>query len=353
MRISVAMATFNGERFIAEQLASLRAQTRLPDELVVCDDQSTDRTLDLVEQFARTAPFEVRIHRNERNLGFGDNFLRAASLCRGDWIAFCDQDDVWLADKLATAERYTHLPGRNVLVVAHNADVVDESLVPSGVRYLNLRKVMVCEGRKLPNLWVASGFTMLFRADLVRRIPYDDRGPDPSLPGAALAHDVWVCRIARSLGDIVILPQSLVLYRRHPATTTSFLAGGNQRVKESKGLFRQLRTLAVRGAQIYQRHADAAAYQAAVFGRLARDPRFEEWCAPLRSAEADYAALSEWLRDRSRLYGEPRFPRRIGFLRRLLAANGHLRFNGYSVRNSRKILKDLSFDLAIAVHGPR
>ena len=353
MRISVAMATFNGERFIAEQLASLRGQTRLPDELVVCDDQSTDRTLDLVEQFARTAPFEVRIHRNERNLGFGDNFLQAANRCRGDWIAFCDQDDVWLADKLATAERYTHLPGRNVLVVAHNADVVDESLVPSGVRYLTLRKTMICEGRKLPNLWVASGFTMLFRADLVRRIPYDDRGPDPSIPGAALAHDVWVCRLARILGDVVILPQSLVLYRRHATTTSAFLAGGNQRVKESKGLWRQLRTLSVRGADTYERHAEAAAHQAAVFGRLGRDPRFAEWGEPLRSAEADYADLSDWLLDRSRLYGDPRLSRRIGCLLRLLAANGHIRFNGYYLQNSRKILKDLSFDLAIAVHGPR
>ncbi len=353
MKISVAMATYNGERFLEEQLASLAAQTRLPDELVVCDDQSSDRTVEIVAAFARRAPFPVHLYRNERNLGFGDNFLRAASRCQGDWIAFCDQDDVWLPDKLRRVAAHVDLPGRNVLVVAHNAEVVDERLVRSGVRYLNLRKTRVRPGRHLPNLWVASGFTMMFRADLIREIPYEDRGPDPGVPTAGLAHDVWICRVARILGDVVILPECLVLYRRHLTTTTAFLAGGNQRVKESKKLGRRLRDLATGGADTYRRHSSAAAYQAAVFGRLAHEPRLARWGAPFARAAADYADLSNWLLARSRVYGDERFLRRARSLLAMLRANGHVRFNGYSWRNAKQVLKELFFDVAIAIHGPR
>ena len=93
--ISVALCTYNGERFLEEQLASLEAQERRPDELVVCDDRSTDNTVSLLESFARTASFPVRIHINPINLGSTVNFDRAMRLCAGSLIAFCDQDDIW------------------------------------------------------------------------------------------------------------------------------------------------------------------------------------------------------------------------------------------------------------------
>ena len=92
---SVAMCTYNGARFLGAQLASVAAQARAPDELVVCDDRSTDETARVVEEFAAAAPFRVRLHVNERNLGTTRNFERAVSLCEGDLIALSDQDDVW------------------------------------------------------------------------------------------------------------------------------------------------------------------------------------------------------------------------------------------------------------------
>ena len=91
------MATFNGDTYLSPQLQSLARQTLLPHELVVCDDGSTDRTLEIVRAFAADAPFPVRVHRNDEHLGFADNFLKAAVLCGGELIAFCDQDDVWQA----------------------------------------------------------------------------------------------------------------------------------------------------------------------------------------------------------------------------------------------------------------
>ena len=86
-RVSVAMATYNGEAYLLEQLESVASQTRPPDQLVICDDASSDRTVDIVERFANSAPFTVDIHRNVRNLGYSQNFGRAISLCDGDIIA--------------------------------------------------------------------------------------------------------------------------------------------------------------------------------------------------------------------------------------------------------------------------
>ena len=98
--ISVALCTYNGARFLEEQLASLLAQNRRPDELVVCDDRSTDSTVQMLESFSRSAPFPVRIQVNPVNLGSTVNFDRAMRLCAGSLIAFCDQDDIWLPHKL-------------------------------------------------------------------------------------------------------------------------------------------------------------------------------------------------------------------------------------------------------------
>ena len=98
--ISIAMATYNGDRYIGEQLDSLARQKLLPLELVVTDDGSSDGTLDILKAFSEGAPFPVRIFRNTTRLGYEENFLKAASLCNGDVIAFCDQDDIWMDRKL-------------------------------------------------------------------------------------------------------------------------------------------------------------------------------------------------------------------------------------------------------------
>ncbi len=94
LRISIAMCTYNGARFLPEQLASFAAQERLPDELVVCDDGSTDATMEILQDFAATALFEVRVERNPQNLGFVRNFEKTLSLCTGDIVFLSDQDDV-------------------------------------------------------------------------------------------------------------------------------------------------------------------------------------------------------------------------------------------------------------------
>ena len=98
--VSIALCTYNGERFLDAQLTSLAEQSHRPDEVVICDDDSSDGTLGIIQAFADTAPFKVRVFRNSQNLGYVKNFEKAVSLCQGDVIFMCDQDDVWHPEKI-------------------------------------------------------------------------------------------------------------------------------------------------------------------------------------------------------------------------------------------------------------
>src|ERR1700676_3877565 len=105
LRISIALATYQGERFLSQQLDSFVGQTRMPDELCVSDDGSTDGTIDLLKAFASTAPFPVKLVANPNRGGVNRNFENAVTHCTGDLILFSDQDDVWLpphVESLAT-----------------------------------------------------------------------------------------------------------------------------------------------------------------------------------------------------------------------------------------------------------
>lgn len=97
--ISIAMTTYNGEKYIREQLDSILAQMENDFEVVICDDASTDLTLSILKEYEKKDN-RFRIYENEKNLGYRENFNKAVSLCKGDFIAFSDQDDIWLPNHL-------------------------------------------------------------------------------------------------------------------------------------------------------------------------------------------------------------------------------------------------------------
>lgn len=103
--VSVAMCTFNGARYLLQQLESIARQTSLPDELVICDDGSEDQTLEVLAAFAETAPFPVKVHRNTERLRFSGNFAKCIGLCEGDIIILTDQDDEWMTDRVEQTRR--------------------------------------------------------------------------------------------------------------------------------------------------------------------------------------------------------------------------------------------------------
>ena len=214
------MCTYNGARFVAEQLASIAAQTRPPDELVVCDDCSTDATIERIREFARTAPFPVRVFENEKNIGSTKNFERAVELCEGDFIAFADQDDVWLPEKLRRLEE--SLANESTALAFTDGDVVDESLRPldqrvwQTIRFGEEEQRLFREGRAFAVLLdhnVVTGAAMALKAEFKKLIlPFPN---DLTHDGIPVIHDWWSALLIAAVGDVVFLSEPLFKYRQH------------------------------------------------------------------------------------------------------------------------------------------
>lgn len=208
--VSVVLATYNGRRYLAEQLESLRTQALRPMEIVIGDDGSTDGTLDLIERFARKSPIPVRLTRHVTRLGYAGNFLATAKRASGELLAFCDQDDVWYDDKLVrVAAAFEH---RNVVLVAHHADVVDESGIKLG-RTFPVERYSGVFGADLP-LRIYPGFSLTARRQLLRLHEYYCAGPEITECGQ-LSHDTWLWLLAPCVGKTVILGDKLAAYRQH------------------------------------------------------------------------------------------------------------------------------------------
>ena len=214
--VSVAMATYNGQKFLREQLDSLAAQHYLPSELVITDDASSDKTVAIAEQFAAGAPFPVHIHRYGNRLGYRANFMRAASFCTSDVIAFCDQDDVWSPRKLALCVKPFRDPA--VLLAYHNAEVVTEAGERLGsLDYLasapTTPPLSSCPiGWNTPS---ALGFTEVFRRSILKFSDLREMSLDYNDLRAPMAHDQWVFFIASVFGHIVYIGNALASYRQH------------------------------------------------------------------------------------------------------------------------------------------
>jgi len=208
------MCTYNGSRFLPEQLASIAAQSRLPDELVICDDGSSDGTAEIIEEFARTAPFPVRLILNIQNLGSTKNFEKAIGLCTGDLIALSDQDDIWLPHKLARqAEVMESVVALGGLFT--DAELIDDRSQMLGRRLwpmmlFTLRKQKRFRAGKadkvLLNRNIVTGATLMFRAEL--RTVFS---PIPK----SWYHDGWIAWMLVLYSKLDFIEDSLIWYRIH------------------------------------------------------------------------------------------------------------------------------------------
>lgn len=217
MTISVAMCTFNGERYLQEQLDSIAVQTRPPDEMVICDDRSQDGTPQIVRAFAARALFPVQFVVNEQNLGSTKNFEKAITLCQGNIIALSDQDDVWHPEKLRRMEE-AFAADPQVGLVFSDGHIVDQNLRPLGARLRDsapitrVQEQLVRRGRCFEALLmhnIVTGAAMAFRAgprSLFLPIPND----------VPLIHDGWIALIVSAISGAAFLPEPLISYRQHP-----------------------------------------------------------------------------------------------------------------------------------------
>lgn len=216
MKISVAMCTYNGAEFLPAQLQSIITQSRPPNEIVICDDRSTDDTQTLLKKFAAESSVPISLHFNEQNLGSIKNFERAISLCTGDVIALSDQDDVWRNDKLRMVESVLN-DSPSAGIVFSDAAIVAEDLKPLNRRMWDEvgfnahKRKLVRTGRALEVLvtgWTVTGATMAFRSRFVKlSLPIPD--------GIAMIHDGWIALTIAAVANVVAVDEPLIQYRQH------------------------------------------------------------------------------------------------------------------------------------------
>ncbi len=290
--VLILMGTFNGARYIREQIASIQAQTLSDWTLLVRDDGSSDNTVEIIEELARADDRIVLCRDDLGNLGVTANFGRLMQLARErtePWIAFADQDDVWLPEKLALS--LAALPasaGAEPVLLHTDLQVVDAGLQllhPSFLAYQHLRHV---DAEPLNTLLVhnfVTGCTMVMNRALL-----DVATP---VPPEAVLHDRWLAACAATWGRLLFLPQATLKYRQH---------GGN--VRGAGGVLRYLKPAALL-RKLGHTRSELRACFAQANALLQREQS---------RPSAHHAVLAGF----NAIFTLPRFsPRRLGLLRRL------------------------------------
>lgn len=215
MKISVAMCTYNGEQFLKEQLDSIINQTLLVDEIIVCDDCSTDKTLDILDKYDLENPNLFKIHKNEINLRSVKNFEKSVGLCSGDFIFLSDQDDIWVDNKVEKMIEYFNL-NPNINVLATNGFCIDDkSIVHEKYAVWDVPEFMRENGIEVNYFKIisyvsniATGASMAFRKKIVRDIL-----PFPIIKN--FHHDEWIAIVSSYTNSFELLNDKLFYYRMH------------------------------------------------------------------------------------------------------------------------------------------
>lgn len=211
MVISVCMATYNGQKYIKEQIDSILCQLGDDDELVISDDYSSDETVAIIKSYSDK---RIRFFYNELKKGVTHNFENALNKSKGDIIFLADQDDVWLPSKIT--EMVSFMESGNYDVVECNCALVDEKLNLIKDRYYcaEFPQIKSVWGNLIKNSWLGS--CMAFKRDA-----YKAASP---IPKKASTHDLWLCLYMQLHFKCGYMPDVFQLYRRH--TNTVSFAGG-------------------------------------------------------------------------------------------------------------------------------
>ena len=215
MKISVALCTYNGESYLKDHLLSIIHQTVLPDELIICDDHSTDKTVEIINSLKALYSFPMFLHLNPVNLGSTKNFEKAFRLCNGEIIVFADQDDIWKPRKIeAILKAFSDHPQAGF--VFSDAELVDAHCRPLG---MNLWESLGFDEKSLHEYVggkqiettirrnIVTGTTMAMKESLKELI-----FPFPR----SWIHDEWIATLVSIVGiKGVPIPEALVLYRQH------------------------------------------------------------------------------------------------------------------------------------------
>lgn len=233
-KVSVAMATYNGEKYIKEQLITILNQTRKPNEIIICDDCSSDRTVEYIKDIEKLYPKFVKLIQNNINLGFSKNFEKACRLCSGEYIFFADQDDVWELNRI---EQMLNEWNSSYGVFFSDATVIDEGgnrifdSFYQDIYHLNFRtlsQINLKERIMNGNLTIY-GYTMAVKKELL----------DECLP-FVLQHDQTIPIVAALTSNIGFCSTPLTKYRQHSSTVSSEIKKSlSDKIKSKISLLKQ------------------------------------------------------------------------------------------------------------------
>ena len=215
--LSVALCTYQGAAYIAEQLQSMLDQTVLPDEIVIRDDGSQDDTLAICRAIAQTSPVPITILPPGERLGVAGNFFACARACRMDWLLFADQDDRWLPERVALFKAaITEHP--HAKAIQSDGLIADAQMNPTGQTlwhsyfFPSREQALVQAGRGevvLARHVFVTGAALAVRRDWLLTVP---------APSAQFYHDEWIGWFAGP--DLRLLPAATFLYRQHQSQQT-------------------------------------------------------------------------------------------------------------------------------------
>ena len=201
--VSVALATYNGEAFMEEQLESILNQDYQPIEILVSDDCSIDRTPVILQRYAEAG--KIKYSKNAQNLGYVKNFEKVISYCSGQYIALADQDDIWNPSKIS---RLVQSIGDNLLIHS-DAVLIDQNGLRIANSFSEFSKKMTLP-QSLTEVLIngsVTGCTSLFKRELIEEaLPFPDR---------LYVHDKWIGVIAFLKNGFTYLHEPLTFYRQH------------------------------------------------------------------------------------------------------------------------------------------
>ncbi|ARK09909.1 glycosyltransferase family 2 protein [Fibrella sp. ES10-3-2-2] len=213
-KVSIALATYNGQKYLEDLLASLVEQSYPIYEIIVCDDISDDNSIKILNKYKLHLP--IKIYVNEKKLGVIKNFQRAISLCTGDWVACCDQDDVWMSNKLEiSVNALNTLDESKPALVFSDLTVTDKDLVVITNSYWKMININPLQTSLYSLLFgnIVTGCTMLMNKPMCIEMIY--------IPEEAIMHDYWAACIAFTYRNYKVIPQPTIFYRQHGNNVTT------------------------------------------------------------------------------------------------------------------------------------
>lgn len=205
--VSIALCTYNGEKYLTQQLDSLLEQTYSNIEIVITDDASDDNTANLLKQYALQHS-NIRFFSNEKNLGYNKNFEKTILLCKGEYIAISDQDDVWETNKIEVMMQ--QWPGQSLFVYSLSGNFTDDDFAGRKAAP-NVVYTPIDDVHKLVFNSPVHGHACMFKKELMQRcIPFP----------ADIFYDWWMSMHAAATGIIGCIPQTLTWHRIHSSNSS-------------------------------------------------------------------------------------------------------------------------------------